>query len=140
MTITDLTLPALKKVKNAVIGNPLAKLLIVQDDAFIRMYVPSVALLCSVLTTLKPGCRLTDTLNHSTNDALCLEATHLIVSLAFGSGPSFAALLHHQTAHALLYALTISTSPHIPLPSHHQHPLSPRPQPSSLLSYGPCAR
>lgn len=119
ITITSLTLPPLKKVKNTVIGNPLAKFLIAQDDAFIRMYVPPVSFLCSVLMTQKPGCRPTETPNHSTNDALRLEVAHAIASLAYGSEPSLAALLapgrtcpplRPRHVHLSTYSLTFSSS------------------------------
>ncbi|KAF9458852.1 hypothetical protein BDZ94DRAFT_1300951 [Collybia nuda] len=91
MTITVLTLPALKKVKNSVIGNPSAKLLIAKDDGFIRVLV--------------------ETLNHSTTEPLRIEAAHVIASLAYGSEPALAALLQHQAVHALLYALAVVLSP-----------------------------
>lgn len=69
------------------------------------------------LKTQNSICRLTDTLNHSRNDALRIEAARIIAYLAYGFEPTLAALLHHQANHVLLYSLADSTSPHTPLPS-----------------------
>ena len=39
MAIASINLTALKKAKNAVIGNPSAKIQLARDGVFIRMYV-----------------------------------------------------------------------------------------------------
>ncbi|TFK37457.1 armadillo-type protein [Crucibulum laeve] len=96
MTISPLNTASLKKVKNTVIGNPLAKLQLAQDERFIRTLVE-----CLNAPTSSP-----DPQSSTTNDDIRIEAAHVISSLSYGSEEALAALLRAGAPQAFLFAIS----------------------------------
>ncbi|KAH9484613.1 Armadillo repeat-containing protein 8 [Psilocybe cubensis] len=95
MTIPSLTVTNLKKAKNVVIGNPLAKVQLVRDTHFI--------------STLIDCLNAPYSSEKSTNDALRIEAAHIIASLSYGSEEALGTLLRANAHHAFVYAISYFT-------------------------------
>ncbi|KAJ2911973.1 hypothetical protein MD484_g8439, partial [Candolleomyces efflorescens] len=91
MTIetTNATVSDLKKVKNSVIGNPLAKDGIVRNEELMRRLIESIA----------------DSANE-THEEVKVEAAHIVASLSYGSEIALSALLKLNTPYAFVFALS----------------------------------
>ncbi|KAG6868809.1 hypothetical protein C0993_010107 [Termitomyces sp. T159_Od127] len=86
MTVSSVNLVSLRSAKNAVIGNPSAKLQLARDRVFVT--------------------NLVDCLNYPDACAKTrIEAAHVVASLSYGSDEALLALLRGHAHHALLYAL-----------------------------------
>lgn len=111
MMISGFSLPALKNVKNSVSATLQPNYLSRKPRMICLVactYVSSLSIsltlshCCSIINIIiiandtNPAHRLTETLNHSPNDTLCIEAARVIASLTSGSEPLLAALLHHR--------------------------------------------
>ncbi|KAG5636721.1 hypothetical protein H0H81_007088 [Sphagnurus paluster] len=95
MTVASVNLANLRKVKNNVIGNPLAKLQLSRDAFFIRNLVDC---LNYPRTPTAHDARI------SPND-IRIEAAHVIASLSYGSDEALLSLLHANAPRAFLYAI-----------------------------------
>ncbi|KAJ2913122.1 hypothetical protein MD484_g7287, partial [Candolleomyces efflorescens] len=91
MTIdtTKTTVSDLKKVKNSVIGNPLAKDGIVRNEELMRRLIQSIA----------------DSENE-TPEEVKIEAAHIVASLSYGSEIALSALLKLNTPYVFVFALS----------------------------------
>ncbi|KAJ2911960.1 hypothetical protein MD484_g8455, partial [Candolleomyces efflorescens] len=91
MTIdtTIATVSDLKKVKNSVIGNPLAKDGIVRNEELMRRLVEFIA---------DP--------ENETPEEVKVEAAHIVASLSYGSEIALSALLKLNTAYVFVFALS----------------------------------
>ncbi|KAF6748764.1 hypothetical protein DFP72DRAFT_915421 [Ephemerocybe angulata] len=97
---TLMSVQDLKRVKNSVIGNPVAKTALSRDVAFVRSLVECVDV-ASVVGTV--------------GNELGAEAAHIIASLSYGSESALDTLLRLQTPRILIFALSQFT-PTDPLP------------------------
>ncbi|KAH6903435.1 armadillo-type protein [Coprinopsis sp. MPI-PUGE-AT-0042] len=85
------TLGDLKRLRNSVIGNPLAKRTLADDDRAVRILVDY----------------LNPPLPHNAEvTAMRTEAAHIVASLAHGSDSTLGALLRHDAPRALLFAVS----------------------------------
>ncbi|KAG6915718.1 hypothetical protein DXG01_010276 [Tephrocybe rancida] len=94
MTVSSVNLTHLRNAKNAVIGNPSAKLQLARDPSFVGSLV--------------------DCLNlHDARTEIRVEAAHVVTSLSYGSPEALLSLLQSNAPHALLYAIAhlSSTAP-----------------------------
>ncbi|CAA7262370.1 unnamed protein product [Cyclocybe aegerita] len=98
MTILTFSVASLKKTKNIVIGNPLAKVQIVQDELFVSTLIDC---LNPPNSDVPPSPS-----SKSAQDALRIEAAHVVASLSYGSEEALGILLRANTHHALLYAVS----------------------------------
>ncbi|KAF8163814.1 armadillo-type protein [Crassisporium funariophilum] len=98
MTIPTVTVASLKKYKNSVIGNPVAKLKLVRDEHFIA----------TLIDCLNPPNIETphSQSSKSSQDALRIEAAHVLASLSYGSEEALSTLLRANSHHAFLYAIS----------------------------------
>ncbi|KAG6815975.1 hypothetical protein H0H87_009702 [Tephrocybe sp. NHM501043] len=86
MTVSSVNLTNLRNAKNAVIGNPSAKLQLARDPSFVS--------------------NLVDCLNfHDARADIRIEAAHIVASLTYGSDEALLALLRANAPHALLFAI-----------------------------------
>ncbi|KAL1745062.1 armadillo-type protein [Schizophyllum fasciatum] len=83
----------LKKIKNSVIGNPLAKVHLAQDEHFVRTLVHS---LNSPPPSPDP---------QSSQDDMRIEAAHIVASLSYGPDEAVKALIRANALPALLLAI-----------------------------------
>ncbi|KAF9545167.1 hypothetical protein CPC08DRAFT_823953 [Agrocybe pediades] len=96
MSVPTINVANLKSIKNAVIGNPLAKAEISRDELFVSTLV--------------------DCLNAASDEdkafqnALRAEAAHVIASLSYGSEQALGTLLQANAPHAFLYAISHFTA------------------------------
>ncbi|KDR69187.1 hypothetical protein GALMADRAFT_160499 [Galerina marginata CBS 339.88] len=97
MTIPSITVSSLKKVKNSVIGNPLAKVQLVRDELFVSTLID-----CLNPTEIP--------VEKASQDALRIEAAHVIASLSYGSEEALGTLLRANTHRAFLYAISRFTA------------------------------
>ncbi|KAF6750708.1 ARM repeat-containing protein [Ephemerocybe angulata] len=95
-----LSVQDLKRVKNSVIGNPIAKSALSRDAAFMRSLVECVDV-ASVAG--------------SVGNEIRVEAAHIVASLSYGSESALETLLRLQTPRILIFALSQFT-PTDPLP------------------------
>ncbi|KAF8901845.1 armadillo-type protein [Gymnopilus junonius] len=98
MTIPTLTVASLKKAKNAVIGNPLAKVQLVKDQHFVSTLID-----CLNPPTSEVPLSAQD---KAAQDALRIEAAHVVASLSYGSEEALGVLLRANAHHAFLYAFS----------------------------------
>ncbi|PPQ75379.1 hypothetical protein CVT26_015511 [Gymnopilus dilepis] len=98
MTILTLTVSSLKKAKNNVIGNPLAKSQLVRDQHFVSTLID-----CLNPPTTDVQLSAQD---KAAQDALRIEAAHVIASLSYGSEEALGVLLRANAHHAFLYAIS----------------------------------
>jgi hypothetical protein len=90
MTIRTISVPALKSLKNSVIGNPSAKAALAQDEAFVRLSVYFKLVLAPHFLTSEN--RLVDCVNAPESytdpadspDDIRVEAAHVLSSIAYG--------------------------------------------------------
>ncbi|KAF8881879.1 hypothetical protein BD779DRAFT_1675220 [Infundibulicybe gibba] len=95
MVAHTVNLATLKKAKNAVIGNPSAKVLMSQDDLFVRSLVD-----CLNRPPLPAQYE-----PQGSQDDIRIEAAHVISSLSYGSEDALASLLRSDAPRAFLYAI-----------------------------------
>ncbi|KAJ3492991.1 hypothetical protein NLJ89_g11120 [Agrocybe chaxingu] len=98
MTILTVSIASLKRTKNIVIGNPLAKVQIVQDELFVSTLIDC---LNPPNDDVPPSPS-----SKSAQDLLRIEAAHVVASLSYGSEEALGTLLRANTHHALLYAVS----------------------------------
>ncbi|KAI5990570.1 ARM repeat-containing protein [Pisolithus orientalis] len=99
MTVRQITVGSLKQLKNAVIGNPSAKLSLARDSAFIHLLVSCLNHPATPSTCEAQG----------SQDDIRIEAVHIISSLAYGSETALSGLLRANAHQEVVRALT---SPH----------------------------
>ncbi|KAI6138113.1 hypothetical protein BKA82DRAFT_4250607 [Pisolithus tinctorius] len=99
MTVRQITVGSLKQLKNAVIGNPSAKLSLARDSAFIHLLVS-----CLNHPITPSNCEA-----QGSQDDIRIEAVHIISSLAYGSETVLSGLLRANAHQEVVRALT---SPH----------------------------
>ncbi|KAF9530698.1 armadillo-type protein [Crepidotus variabilis] len=95
MTISALTVDRLKKAKNSVIGNPLAKVQLVQDQVFVAQ----------LISCLNPE-SLPFSGAKGAQESLRIEAAHVVASLSYGSEEALGVLLRGNAHHAFFYAIS----------------------------------
>ncbi|KAI6124717.1 ARM repeat-containing protein [Pisolithus croceorrhizus] len=95
MTVRQITVSSLKQLKNAVIGNPSAKLSLARDSAFIHLLV-SCLNHPATLNTREP---------QGSQDDIRIEAVHVISSLAYGSEITLSSLLRTNAHQEVVRAL-----------------------------------
>ncbi|KAF6750284.1 hypothetical protein DFP72DRAFT_748133, partial [Ephemerocybe angulata] len=88
---TPMSVQDLKRVKNSVIRNPVAKTALSRDAAFMRSLVECVDV-ASVGGTV--------------GNEIRVEAAHIVTSLSFGSESTLETLLRLQTPRILVFALS----------------------------------
>ncbi|KAI6043328.1 ARM repeat-containing protein [Pisolithus marmoratus] len=96
MTVRQITVSSLKQLKNAVIGNPSAKLSLVRDSAFIHLLVSCLNHPITPSTREPQG----------SQDDIRIEAVHVISSLAYGSETTLSSLLRANAHQEIVRALT----------------------------------
>ena len=91
MTIPTVTVASLKKYKNIVIGNPVAKVQLVRDELFVTTLVFRSSNSCSahpwlvsLIDCLNPADAASSPSSKVAQDALRIEAAHVIASLSYG--------------------------------------------------------
>ena len=91
MTIPSVTVASLKKYKNIVIGNPVAKVQLVRDELFVTTWVFRSSNSCSahpwlvsLIDCLNPADAASSPSSKAAQDALRIEAAHVIASLSYG--------------------------------------------------------
>ncbi|KAH7908768.1 armadillo-type protein [Hygrophoropsis aurantiaca] len=95
MTVRNITTTTLKRLKNTVIGNPLAKLALAQDTAFIHSLV-------SCLNHPPPSFGEAQ----GSQDDIRIEAAHVIASISYGSEEALISLLRANALQAFIEALS----------------------------------
>lgn len=88
MTVQTVNVSTLKRVKNNVIGNPSAKLLLAQDELFVDTSVPILSSLflltpLSLVKAINAPERFEDAAG--SQDNIRVEAAHVITSLSYGA-------------------------------------------------------
>ncbi|KAF8967241.1 armadillo-type protein [Flammula alnicola] len=98
MTIPTVTVASLKQVKNTVIGNPLAKVRLVKDESFVSTLIDCLNPPVTDIP-LSPSAK-------SSQDALRIEAAHVIASLSYGYEEALGTVLRANAHRAFLYAIS----------------------------------
>ncbi|KAI0284920.1 ARM repeat-containing protein [Russula brevipes] len=94
MTIQTVNVSTLKRVKNNVIGNPSAKLLLSQDELFVA----------TLVKCLNAPEQFEEAAG--SQDDIRVEAAHVITSLSYGSPEALRSLLHANAHQAFLFAIS----------------------------------
>ncbi|KAI0373038.1 ARM repeat-containing protein [Pilatotrama ljubarskyi] len=95
MTVSIVSVPALKAIKNSVIGNRTAKATLARDEAYVARLIECVN---------DPPSTASD--SNSADTELRVEAAHIIASLSYGSPEALRTLLRLDALRALLYAIS----------------------------------
>ncbi|KAG6334987.1 hypothetical protein ID866_4101 [Astraeus odoratus] len=95
MTVRTITISSLKQLKNAVIGNPSAKLSLARDTAFVHSLVSCLNYPAPTVVGEPQG----------SQDDIRIEAVHVISSLAYGSETTLSSLLRANTHQEIVRAL-----------------------------------
>ncbi|KZT09593.1 ARM repeat-containing protein [Laetiporus sulphureus 93-53] len=103
MTIEAMSLSALKKAKNTIIGNPTAKHAMANDEALIGTLVDFIN---------NPPLILEDP--SSSQDDIRIEAAHVIASLSYGSEDALKTLMRYNAHQAFVYAIASFRPPDSP--------------------------
>ncbi|KAI0647434.1 ARM repeat-containing protein [Trametes meyenii] len=99
MTVTTVSLPALKAIKNSVIGNRTAKTALGLNEARVASLIECIN---------NPPSTAGDP--DRTTTEIRIEAAHIIASLSYGSPEALRTLLRLEALQALLYAVSSSPS------------------------------